>query len=212
MASVERMSLPTSRQHDCRSTFTLPRTGGRKRRFSRDQRPVSSGGSRSSFQIQYHQVHAPKKPVVHPLTNSDDAGRAAFRLVTPRKTKAAHPANLSADGSATTSPRWRHPAHSGSSFATGTWRFSFANIASGDGPAAPASEASGRRPVIEVPRLRGSASCNVFSRRPNPARQFPKLRRHHPDRFQRQDLRSTGRSGTAGSIVSPIGRGGVTAL
>ena len=35
-------------------------------------------------QIQYHEVHAPKEPIVRPLTNSDDAAAALrFRLVTP---------------------------------------------------------------------------------------------------------------------------------
>lgn len=35
-------------------------------------------------EIQYHQVHAPKKPIVRHLTNSDDAAAALrFRLVTP---------------------------------------------------------------------------------------------------------------------------------
>ena len=40
-------------------------------------------------EIQYHQVHAPKKPIVRPLTNSDDAAAALrFRLVTPAEGQA----------------------------------------------------------------------------------------------------------------------------
>jgi exodeoxyribonuclease V beta subunit len=40
-------------------------------------------------EIQYHQVHGPKKPVVRPLTNSDDTEAALqFRLVTPAEDQA----------------------------------------------------------------------------------------------------------------------------
>ena len=40
-------------------------------------------------EIQYHQVHAPKKPLVRPLTKTDDAAAALrFRLVTPAEDQA----------------------------------------------------------------------------------------------------------------------------
>ncbi len=40
-------------------------------------------------QIQYHEVHAPKEPIVRPLTNSDDAAAALhFRLVSPAEDQA----------------------------------------------------------------------------------------------------------------------------
>ena len=46
-------------------------------------------------EIQYHQVHAPKKPLVRPLTKTGDAAAALrFRLVTPAEGQAVNPREL----------------------------------------------------------------------------------------------------------------------